>query len=136
MIDGTEYIVDGKHVISKPSEKEREIAVILSERYGKQVEIVPRIMYPQGIQTPDYLIDGERFDLKCFKGSGKNVIYNSISKKKKQSPDFVFDITDCPLPLEEIVRQIQVIYSSIHTKFVDKIVVMKEGKIIKVFRRQ
>ena len=60
MIDGTEYIVDGKHVISKPSEKEREIAVILSERYGKQVEIVPRIMYPQGIQTPDYLIDGEK----------------------------------------------------------------------------
>ncbi|MDE7478417.1 MAG: hypothetical protein K2M91_10785, partial [Lachnospiraceae bacterium] len=41
------------------------------------------VLYPQGIQTPDYLIDGERFDLKSFKSGGKNLIYNMVSKKKK-----------------------------------------------------
>jgi len=88
-------------------------------------------MYPQGIQTPDYLINGERFDLKTFKSSGKNVFYNMIAKKKKQSPNFIFDITECPLSAEEIERQINGLYSSHHTRFIEKIVVMKDGKIEK-----
>ena len=136
IVGGINYIVDGKHVILKPSDKERAVAAILSEQYGKQVELVPQIMYPQGIQTPDYLIDGERFDLKCFKSAGKNVIYNLISKKKNQSPNFIFDMTDCPLSLEEIERQIVGVYSSNHTRFVNEIIVMRNGKIIKVYRRQ
>lgn len=136
MVGEINYIVDGKHIILKPSEKERAVATILSEQYGKAVELVPQIMHPQGIQTPDYIIDGERFDLKCFKSSGKNVIYNLISKKKNQSPNFIFDMTNCSLSLEEIERQIIGIYSSTHTKFVNKIVVMKNEKIIKVCKRQ
>lgn len=96
---------------------------------------MPKVDYPQGIQTPDYMIDKERYDLKCFKSSGKNVIYNIISKKKNQSPNFIFDMTDCPLSLEEIERQITGIYSSIHTKFVNEIVIMKAGRVLKVYRR-
>lgn len=134
--DGNNYIVDGKHVILRPSEKERAVAEILSEQYGKQVELIPQIMHPQGIQTPDYLIDGERFDLKCFESAGKHVIYNLISKKKNQSPNFIFDMTECPLSLEEIESQIAGVYSSTHTRFVNEIIVMRNGKIIKAYRRQ
>lgn len=133
--NGINYMVDGKHVILKPSDKERAVAEVLSRQYGKSVGLVPQIMHPQGIQTPDYLVDGKRFDLKCFKSSGKNVVYNLISKKKKQSPNFIFDITDCPLSLDEIERQVIGVYSSTHTKFVDEIVVIKDGKILKVYKR-
>lgn len=56
------YRVDGKHVILRPSRQERDIAEMLSRKYGKTVELVPQVLYPQGIQTPDYLIDGERLD--------------------------------------------------------------------------
>ena len=89
-------------------------------------------MYPQGIQTPDYLIDGERFDLKSFKSAGKNVIYNMVSKKKNQAPNFIFDFTKCQLSESEMERQIIVLYSSMHTRFIKKIVVMKDGNILKV----
>ena len=41
IVDGVEYKLDGKHVKLKPSEKERAVAAILSERYGKIVEFVP-----------------------------------------------------------------------------------------------
>ena len=58
------YVVDGKHVKLNPSDREMSIAVLLSEKYGKKVELIPQVMYPQGIQTPDYLIDKKRFDLK------------------------------------------------------------------------
>ena len=72
--NGTAYAVDGIHVILKPSEQERNVAKILSEKYGKTVELVPQVVYPQGIKTPDYLIDGERFDLKSPIGSGKQLL--------------------------------------------------------------
>ena len=135
-VNGVTYKVDGKRVTLHPTEQERSVAAVLSKKYGKIVEFVPQIMYPQGIQTPDYLINGERFDLKTFKSSGKNVFYNMIAKKKKQSPNFIFDITECPLSAEELERQINGLYSSHHTRFIEKIVVMKDGKIEKVYMRK
>ncbi|GFI33095.1 hypothetical protein IMSAGC013_04502 [Lachnospiraceae bacterium] len=136
VIDGAEYKVDGKHVVLHPTAQERAVADMLSKKYGKVVELVPQVMYPQGIQTPDYLIDGERFDLKSLKSSGKNLIYNMVSKKKKQSPNFIFDITNCPLSEDEIEKQIKDVYASVHTKFIKKMVVVKEGEIIKAFDKK
>ena len=130
------YIVGGKHVVLRPSDHEREIAAILSEQYGKTVEFVPQIMCPQGIQTPDYLIDGESFDLKSPTGKSKNLFYNVISKKMKQASSFIFEVTNCPLSEEEIKKQVEALYFSRHTRFVNKIVIMKDGKILKVYERK
>lgn len=46
------------------SEHEKEIANIIAKGTGKDIKMVPRITFPQNIQTPDYLIDGIKFDLK------------------------------------------------------------------------
>ncbi len=135
VVDGTKYIVDGKHIILRPTKQERKVAAVLSEKYGKTVEFVPQIMYPQGIQTPDYLIDGDRYDLKTLISGGKNVIYNMVSKKKTQSSNFIFDITNCPLTISEIEKQIIGVYSSTHTKFIEKIIIMKNREIIKIYDR-
>lgn len=89
IINGTTYKVDGKQVILRPTEQEREVAAILSGKYGKNVQFVPQIMYPQSIQTPDYLIDGERFDLKSPTGKSKNLLYNLVSKKESK-PTILF----------------------------------------------
>ena len=70
-VNDSAYVVDGKYVKLNPSEREMSIAVLLSEKYGKKVELIPQVMYPQGIQTPDYLIDGQRYDLKSPTGKGK-----------------------------------------------------------------
>lgn len=136
IVGGINYIVDGKHVILKPSEQERRIAAILSEKYGKDVELVPKVDYPPNIQTPDYLIDGERFDLKSPTGKSKNLLYNLVSKKRKQSSSFIFDITDCSLSDDDIERQVKELYFSRHTRFIDKIVIMKNGEVLKVYKRQ
>ncbi len=135
-INDTTYRVDKKQVVLRPAKQEMEIATILSQEYGKTVQLVPQVMFPHGIQTPDYMIDGDRFDLKSPTGKGKNVLYSMIAKKKKQAPNFIFNITDCPLPEEEISRQIGGLYASRHTRFVEKIVVVKDGKILKVYDRK
>ena len=134
-LNGIKYIVDGKNVVLDYSVYEKRIGDILAKKYGKDVKMVPRINYPQGISTADYLIDGERYDLKTPKGSGKNLLSSMITKKKKQSDNFIFDISNCPLSQEEIFRQITRIYGSNKTLTVKNIVVLKHGEIIKAFRR-
>lgn len=135
IINGTACKVDGRQVIFRPTKKEREVAAILSGKYGKTVQFVPQVMYPQNIQTPDYLIDGERFDLKSPIGKSQNLLYNLVSKKREQASNFIFDLTDCPLSDVEVRRQVETLYFSRHTRFIDKIVLMRGGEILEVYKR-
>ena len=130
------YVVDGKHVKLNPSVREMSIAVLLSEKYGKKVELIPQMMYPQGIQTLDYLIDGKRFDLKSPTGKGKNLLYGLIAKKYKQAHNFIIDITECPLSIEELEKQAESLYKSQRTGFLETIVFLKNREIIKVLSRK
>jgi SPP1 gp7 family putative phage head morphogenesis protein len=136
VVNGIVYRVDGKHVVLQPSIREKNIADILSKKYGKTVDLIPQVMYPQGIQTPDYLIDGERFDLKSPTGSGKNLLYGLIAKKQKQSHNFIVDVTKCPLSIEELEKQAKDLYRSPRVGFLERIVFMKDGEIVKVFDRK
>ena len=134
-VNGKSYVVDGKHVKLNLSECEMSIAVLLSEKYGKKVELIPQVMYPQGIQTPDYLIDGKRYDLKAPTGRGKNLLYGLIAKKYKQAHNFIIDITDCPLNIEELEKQAESLYKSQRTGFLETIVFLKNGESVKVLSR-
>lgn len=135
-VNGITYKVDGKHVVLRPTRQEREAAVILSGKYGKHVEFVPQVIFPQGVQTPDYMIDGDRFDLKSPIGKGKNVIDGLIAKKRKQADNFIIDISDCPLSVEEIERQIERLYISPRLGFLEMIVLMKNMDVLKVYGRK
>ena len=44
-VNGISYVVDGKHVKLNLSEREVSIAVLLSEKYGKKVELCIRKAY-------------------------------------------------------------------------------------------
>ena len=134
--DGVTYKADGKHVVLRPAQQERRIAASLSEKYGKTVEFIPQILYPPNIQTPDYMIDGELFDLKTLTGQGKNLFYGAIAKKRRQAHNFIVDITHCPLCMKEIERQIASLYKSPRVGFLNKLVLMKHGEIIKAYARQ
>lgn len=58
-----------------------------------------------------------------------------VSKKKRQANNFVIDITKCPLTVEEIRGQITDVYRSSHTKFIDKIILSKDGNILNIYKR-
>lgn len=76
-----------------------------------------------------------QFDLKELSGTSKNLVYNAISKKKRQASNFILDISTSPLDEKEIARQIEYIYWSRHTTFVQEIIVIKDGKIKKIYER-
>lgn len=135
-VGDTRYKVDGKHVILHPDAQERQIADMLGAKYGKNVEFVPQVIFPQGVQTPDYMVDGDRFDLKSPIGKGKNLIYGLIAKKRKQADNFIVDISNCPLSVEEIMVQIEGLYMSPRVGFLEKVVLVKNMEILKVYGRK
>lgn len=97
--------------------------------------MIPRISFPQNIKTPDYIIDGARFDLKTPEGNSKNTIYGMVKSKKKQANNYVICADKTPLDIKEIDRQIQGLYCSQHTRFVDTVVLIKDYKIIKAYKK-
>lgn len=135
-VNGKKYIVDGKHVLLNPSQNELRVASLMAQSFGDKVQLVPRILQPQGIKTPDYIFRGERFDLKTIEGTGKNVLYDSIKKKSGQSSNFIFDITNSPLDENELLRQAEAIFSSSHREFVDKLILVKKDRVLRVMKRK
>lgn len=134
--DGHIYKVDGKHIVLDYSQYEKEIADILAGKYGKEVKMIPRVTYPQGISTADYLIDGVRYDLKTPKGNGKNTLYGMVKSKKRQSNNFIIDLDSTELTIDEVLKQNEGIFSSSHTAYVDEMVYIKNKEIIKVFKKK
>lgn len=133
--DGTRYNVDGRHIILKPTEREIEVAKLLGKTLGGNVNIIPRINEPPNIKTPDYVINNEKFDLKQITGGGKYVIEGNLRKKKKQSDNFVIDITNAKITFKEMERQIGSIYISKRFLWIDKIFIVKDNSIVKIYKR-
>lgn len=134
--DGERYYIDGRNVKIKANEKEREVAKLMGEIYGGQVRHIPVVLNPAGIKTPDYIINGRKFDLKEIYGNNQNTLFNALAGKKEQANNFVFDVSETKLETIEVMEQIQRIYASKHRSWVDEIVVIKDNEVVKIFKRQ
>ena len=108
--DGQKYQVDGKHVVLDYSQKEKEVGKWLSKLLGKHVQMAPRVNFPEKIPSPDYLVNGLKFDLKEITGSGKGVVDGNLRKAKQQSENVVFDVTRTKLSNDEILSQLEKVY--------------------------
>lgn len=108
--NGQKYQVDGKHVVLDYSQKEKEVGEWLSKTFGKHVQMAPRVNFPEKIPSPDYLVNGLKFDLKEITGSGKGVVDGNLRKAKQQSENVVFDMTRTKLSNDEILSQLEKVY--------------------------
>lgn len=134
--DGNKYNIDNKNVKIKASQKEREVAKLLSQLYSQPVNLIPVVLNPQGIKTPDYIVNKQRFDLKEILGKGKNTLDTAISKKKKQSDNFIFDISNSEMSESMTIEQIKKIYNSKNRLWINTIILIKDGKVLKIFKRK
>lgn len=125
-----------KGVSLTPSNDELRIALLMAEKFGYKVQLVPRVLIPRGIKTPDYIINGERFDLKSIHSDNKRALDNAVNKKKEQSSNFIFDTTESTLSAQEIEQQAEAIYRNPFRSYVDKIVLVNNGKVVKVLKRK
>lgn len=135
--NGFTYRVDGHNVVLDYKQHEKEIAELLEKKFGGELYMVPRVNNPQGVSTPDYLFRGKGYDLKTLsKEAGENTIINRIKKAKKQSKNFVLDLTDAEKITDTVLKsQIKRIYADKETAFVDTIIVVRSGEVVAVVKK-
>lgn len=133
--DGTKYHIDGKNVVLDYSDKEKEIAEWLESTFGGKLYMIPRVNKPDGIMTADYLFKGEYWDLKSISGHGKRIIEDTIKKKKRQSNNFIFDITNSKIEKDSLFKQLKKVYNSKTTDWVDKIIVKENNDVIVIYKK-
>ncbi|MDR1447693.1 MAG: hypothetical protein LBI63_01835 [Candidatus Ancillula sp.] len=101
-LDGKKYEVDGKHVVSKPTDEELSTAKWISEKFGKEVDVLPVINEPQGIKNPDLYFDGRFWDIKNV--STANSVNNQLKKASEQTHGngAILELSDnLNMPLDE-----------------------------------
>ena len=134
-VDGIRYEVDGRKVKHTYTKDEKSIADLISNQFNLEVEMVPVIQIPQRIKTPDFVIRGERFDLKDIIGSSVNVIDNAIKNQKEQADNFVINIMN-ETDINSIKMQIENIYNNPYRKWLKAFIVIKDGAIVDVLERK
>ena len=133
---GATYKVDGHNVVLDHDAHEKEIVELLEREVGGEIYLVPRVNNPQGVPTPDYLFHGRGYDLKTLsEKAGPNTMFQRVKKAKRQSRNFIIDVSDTKLDRETIAQQISKIFWSENTRFVDEIVIINDGRIVQVAKR-
>lgn len=134
--NGVVYRVDGRNVQLDYKPYEKEIAELLEREVGGEIYMVPRVNNPQGISTPDYLFNGKPYDLKTLtKAATENTIFNRVKKARNQACNFIIDVTATSLDNKAIETQLEKIFSNKSTLFVDELVIIRDGSIVKVVKR-
>lgn len=134
-VDGQRYVVNGRTVLLDYSAAEKQTAQFLAKKLGVKVEMIPRVLAPPAVKTPDYLINGVPFDLKQVQGQGKNVI-DGMLRKKNQSHNFIFDVKQTPLSLDEVLSRFNRVYANPARSYVDQIILIDGQRLIDIFKRK
>lgn len=131
------YKIDGTNVKQNNSERERQIADFLHNKFGGDVELVPEVkgIYNY-VKTPDYIWRDGKWDLKELSSTKEEGIRNAIHKKKEQADNFIIDISKNKLDDEEIIKYSQKIFSYDNTKFVKNLMVVRDDKVIIILERK
>ena len=136
-INGVTYQVDGRRVKLEYSDYEKEIAELLEREVGGELYMVPKVNFPQGVRTPDYLFNGSYYDLKTLKKvpPGKDPILNPAKKCSGQTRKIIYDVTISNLDPETILSQVEKVFTDTETQFVDEIVIIRDQAIEKVYKK-
>lgn len=98
--------------------------------------MLPQVDIPEGIQTADYLFRGEKWDLKEIKSTGKNVLDNRVNGLKRQSNNFIFDISNASLFIKDLNSQVGKLYELPNRKWINKIILIKNQKLVCIYIRK
>lgn len=127
-INGKTYKVDGKYVVLDYSRHEKDVAKILADEFDVTVKMVPRVLYPPGISTSDYLIKNKKWDLKTVNSRGDKAFYNALRKSKKQANSFIIELNG-GYDDNWLDKQLNSVFRSEHFNNLDKIIILDNMKI-------
>ena len=130
--------VDNQNIKLDYTIHEKEIACLLSKITGKTIIMQPKISGKLlGFSWPDYLIEGQRWELKdLFSGKSKYLLRDKVHKSAKQAENYVFDIIHSVVSEYELMNQAEALFVYYNTLHVKTIVIVKDGIIKRVLIRK
>lgn len=135
--NGEEYEQDGSHVFIKNDQNELRIAKLYKDKFGGVIERFPEIKIPLKVETPDYIINGEKYDLKTLKKRGKNTIDNALKNQAKQADNFIIDLSNKLYDEneQEWREKIQGIMSNPYREWIKRIFVVRNDEFVYILER-
>lgn len=136
--DGEKYYVSKNKVILDPSIEEIRMAKWFSSLGDDVVYINPKVNYPPGISTSDYIYKDEKWDLKIVgvnATSTKRAVDNIIKTTKNQTNNIILDITKSKLDRENIIEQVKTVFLTRGRQWIRQIVIVDDYKVLKAYKR-
>lgn len=100
---------------------------------GHDVEFLAPV-YSKGVRTPDIVISGTRWEIKCPSGSSKRTIENNYVSAAGQCENVIFDIRAIKIPEERVIKEIRRQFKSRARKVKRIIIITKNNKILDLNR--
>jgi len=104
-------------------EKHEIATVVFLTELGFDVKLIPQ-SNAKGVRTPDLIINGVSWELKCPRGQGRWLLENTLQRAVKQSPNVIIDLkririhqTKC---LKELEKQFGYSKGLEHLKIITK----------------
>lgn len=119
------------------SDKEEQAVNWWLDKYGGEIQWVPRVLKPQHVKTPDIFISGVFYDIKQPTGAGKWVIDHQVNEAKGQAENVLIDLTDSPLKLDlnEIKRQTEYVFSSGRYIWLRQLQIIADNSLLFAYER-
>ena len=113
----------------QPLDKEISAAYILAEFFQTDVRFIPR----ENQKTPDYLINGVKWELKSPTGKGKYNIQHCLQDALLQSSYIVIDARSSKQHMEKIRHELQ--HQMNLTRKIDRLLLItKTGRVVEIIR--
>lgn len=134
--EGTRYYYDGKHVKFNLKPDEMEVGRMISRKMGVHVDFALKVEYPEGISTPDFFINGIKYDLKRIGGNTRKTLIRAIRDYERQAHRFILDLTRSPMSKDDALKWAKLIFADADTEFVEEVILTRDGDILKIYSRK
>lgn len=131
------YKFDPNNMIFKYTTHEKNIANLIEETLGGEIEMRPEfIKNLKDNRSADYNWRKEKWDLKEINSYGKRTIDTAIKSIKGQSNNIILEIKNDNYTLEKIENLIEKNYKDKKREYLDKVMIIKNEKILKILKRK
>lgn len=135
--NGEKYIIDDHFVKYRTKQNEREFADWLVKKTGLNIQLNPEVEFPENISVADCTIYKKKqflgnYDMKIVTGKSSQLLFHNVDRKEKQAKKFLFEATDSPLTINELVKQIDKLFKW-KAPWVEEIGI-KKGKQFLIFK--
>ena len=130
------FFEDGNAIVKKYTNAEFKVAKWYQTIFKEQVILLPKVNKPENISSPDYLIKGEKWDLKSLTSNKNNAIYTRMRNNESQANNYIIDIGKSKLTIKATIKQVKELHSSKYFKWLNKIVIKKNKNYIVISRQK